>query len=1303
MTSYAAVKSPTANEASVWGEKEHPLEHANWFVNGTMGWITPLITRGAKKTLTEDDVWPLPFADTTQELHARFITEWEKEKHMPTPKFHRALWHAFRSRVSFSFFLFFVYAGLQLLQPLLIKSMLEFLKAPDTKTIVDGDRTITVAAEIHTSLHISSGYALAVCLTVLSFVSVTIIDYAQYATSHLGINAKSIMIDMVCYKTLRLSGFAKQEMTTGEIVTMASVDAERLSMGFMLGYWAFVSPIMLGAVFVMVGNELGWQVGLVGAASIYIFLYVGYISGMKVGEVRRDLLKVQAERVKLTNEVLQGIRVVKLYAWEASLQAQLAEIRLRELAFLKSYQTRRTFNTVLMYIGPVFSLALCLMYYVALGNELTLPISFTALAYMNTARMPCTIFSTAVMSVAEAIASCQRVSKFLVSDEVEVLAIEAGDAMVNIAHGDFSWAAPDQADVLVVDAEANAETTTPSALTLKNINLQLEPGSLTIVVGPVGSGKSSLVSAILGEIHQVGGVRNVVGNISYVNQEAWIQHATLKKNILFATELDDDYYNAVLSACQLKPDLEMLPDGDATEIGERGINLSGGQKARVSLARGVYHRKADIYLLDDPLSALDVHVATAVFHECIRGLLGGKTTVLVLNSHYHFLPLADRVLLMDNGSIVGDGTYESLKSTFPHLMNFTEHKSAEPSDDEGDDDQQENATKDEKKAVKETAAGKPAALEKVGPNGKGGLMSKEDRGKGAVTMGTYKMYFGASGFNGYVVGFSILAFFVLAQTSLAMTDWFMSYWANTSWMNTSVRYGWVYVGIALFSCLLTYGRSLYVLFIAILCSKSLHAMLFQKVVNAPVPTFFDITPMGRILNRFSSDLDQVDSMLPYMGLLFLQFLFQALAVLAVCMVATPWILVVYAPLAYLFYKIQQYYNKSAGELKRMDGIARSPVVTLVQETVSGLSTIRAFSMADAFLHKQRDAVDNYVSFSFAYMCAGRWFQMRLDWLSSAIIAGVAFIAVFGKDSIGLVAAGLSLTYATQISTILSRVATFMTMIENIMTSVERLGHFQSLDNEDDTTIDRVTVNASWPAQGVITFNNYSMRYRDHLDLVLNEISFTVPSGAKVGICGRTGSGKSSLMAALFRMVPSATGSIVIDDVNIANVSVTTLRSRLTIIPQDPVLFSGSLRFNLDPSGKASDDELWTVLKQVHLGDGIASLDDEVAERGSNFSVGQRQLLCIARALLRKSKVVVLDEATANIDLESDKRIQATIKECFVGITMLIIAHRLDTIIDSDRILVLDAGRVVEYDTPTALLAIPDGSFAKLAEQAHLQG
>ncbi|EQC35361.1 hypothetical protein SDRG_07073 [Saprolegnia diclina VS20] len=1260
MAEYVAVQSPKAS-APPKVRDANPRETASWVSVLTIAWMDGLIKRGATAPLTEADTWPLPAHDTAHALYDRFEKHWALEKMKPVPRIHLTMWHTFRAQILGGLFLYLAYAGIMLLQPILIQSILQYLAEDPV---------------VHTSMHINNGYVLATLLTLLSFLSVTLIDYAQYANTHTGCNAKSIAIDMVFRKTLQLSGFAKQEMTTGEVVTLASVDAERIFMGFSFGYWAVIGPVMLVAVYIMIGHQLGAVVGVCGGAVMLLFLYIGFVSGRKVGEVRRDILKVQAERVKLTNEVLQGIRVVKLYAWEASLEAQLAAIRDRELVLLKAYQTRRVFNTVVLYIAPVISLAICLMVYVALGNELTSPVAFTALAYMNIARFPCTVFSTAVMMTSEMVASCQRISKYLSSDEIATssLAIQQGPSTVEMTDAAFSWAAP-------------ATVSEAPPLTLQNLTFSLTPGSLTIVVGPVGSGKSSLVSAILGEIHQVGGVRHVIGNISYVNQEAWIQHATLKKNILFHSDCDDDYYNAVLSACQLEPDLAMLPDGDATEIGERGINLSGGQKARVSLARGVYHRKADIYLLDDPLSALDVHVATAVFHECIRGLLGGKTTVLVLNSHYHFLPLADRVLLMDNGSIVGDGTYESLKSTFPHLMNFTESGSST----EDADADKVDSTDDAKKTAKP-----------ISPKKGGGLMDKEDRAKGAVSAKTYKTYFGSSGYNGAVVAASIITFFTVSQTALAMTDWFMSYWSNHTTMMAKLSSGYIYLGCAVVSVFLVYGRSLYVLMVAIKCSQSLHAMLLHKVIGAPVPTFFDVTPMGRILNRFSSDLDQTDSQLPYFGLLLLQFLFQIVAVLIVCVISTPWILVVYAPLAFLFYKVQQYYNKTSGELKRLESISRTPVVTLVSETLSGLSTIRAFNMTQTFLTNQRAALDHYVSFSFLYNCSARWFQMRLDWLSAAIIAGVAFICILTKTSIGIAAAGLTLTYASQLSGFLSRMAMMLNTVENLMTSVERLSAYEALPSEDDATVDRVTVDASWPAQGVITFNDYSMRYREHLDLVLNQVSFSVPSGAKVGICGRTGSGKSSLMAALFRMVPSATGSIAIDDVNIANVSVTTLRSRLTIIPQDPVLFSGSLRFNLDPSGSASDDELWTVLKQVHLGDGIASLDDKVAERGSNFSVGQRQLLCIARALLRKSKVVVLDEATANIDLESDKRIQATIKECFVGITMLIIAHRLDTIIDSDMILVLDAGRVVEYDTPTALLAIPDGSFAKLAEQAHLQ-
>ncbi|CAK4629763.1 unnamed protein product [Aphanomyces euteiches] len=448
--------------------------------------------------------------------------------------------------------------------------------------------------------------------------------------------------------------------------------------------------------------------------------------------------------------------------------------------------------------------------------------------------------------------------------------------------------------------------------------------------------------------------------------------------------------------------------------------------------------------------------------------------------------------------------------------------------------------------------------------------------------------------------------------------------------------------MALFSIVLVWWRTIYLLFLSIKCSMTLHSKLLAKVIQAPVNTFFDITPVGRILNRFSGDLDQVDSQLPFFGVLFLQFAFQIIAVAIVCAVSSPFILIIYVPMLYLFYKVQAFFNASSGDLKRLESVSRTPVVNLISETNSGLSTIRAFDMTDYLM---------------IYRIASRWLQMRLDWLSAVIIAGVAFIGVATKSSISVTAAGLALTYASQMSAFLSRATFGWSMFDNIMTCVERLDHYNTLDTEGKTQEESATVPKEWPVDGNVSFESYSMRYRDHLDLVLRDVSFVVNGGEKI------------------------------DGVDISQVNLQTLRSRLTIIPQDPILFSGSLRFNIDPSQQASDADLWAVLKKVHLADRLeGGLDFQVAEKGSNLSVGQRQLLCIARALLRQSRVVVLDEATANIDLESDRLIQQTIKDCFRDVTMLIIAHRLDTIIDSDRILVMDHGSAIEYDSPEVLLA-----------------
>ncbi|OQR85539.1 ATP-binding Cassette (ABC) Superfamily, partial [Achlya hypogyna] len=1065
-TSYSEAKSPrhSAEAAEV-----HPLENCSRLSFALMLWMDELIGRGAKAPLQETDVWPLRRSDTSAELSQRFAAEWDKERSSARPRFHAALWRSMRRQLWCTLVLYFLYSFLMLLQPIVIKSLLQYMQGKPT------------------TLGIESGYVLAAILTILSFVAVTVIDFGQLLASNLGCNAKCVVMDAVYQKSLRLSGFAKRHMSAGAIVTLSSVDSERLFDGFLIGPWSPTAPVSVLAIFIMIGFEMGYVVAIVGCVLMYVMLLVGYLSAKTVGETRRQLLAVQSERVKLTNEVLQGVRVVKMYAWEGPIEAAIARIRAQELVFLKQYHARRVFNTAALSIAPVICLAVCLLLYVALGNALSADKAFTVLAYMNVARLPCYNFSNGILFVQEAKASCDRVGAYLAADEVAVdeAPLEGGTAPeVAITNGDFSW-----------HSSPSGQPDPSLPLTLRNITLRLVPKSLTIVVGAVGSGKSSLVSALLGEIHQVAGSRCVQGDIAYVSQEAWIQHDSLRNNVLFAAPMDESKYERVLAACQLAADLKMLPDGDATEIGERGINLSGGQKARVSLARAMYRTDADVVLLDDPLSALDVHVAGAVFRDCVQGLLADKTTLLVLNSHYHFLPHADRVLVMVDGAIAADGPFDVIKEQFPHLQSFSDVDAAVA-----------RISETAKKSQETPAASRDGALVAV-----------EDRQIGAVASSMYATYLSFSGHSAQFVAVSVGAAFTISQAALAMLDWYMGHWANSPSLAGAMSSAWIYVGITCVAIGLLIGRILFGLRVVILCSKTLHERLFAKVLWAPVNSFFDVVPVGRILNRFSSDLDQVDSQIPYFGLLFLQFGFQNLAVVVVCAATSPYVLALYVPLFYAFYKLQAYYNLTSGELKRFDSVTKSPVANLISETVDGLSTIRAFKMTRSFAARSRTVLDHNQRFFSVYRTSSRWLQMRLDWLSVVIIAGVAFISIASKSFIGVTAAGLAITYAAQTSAFLSRTTMTYSYIENTMTCVERLEHYETLDKEGNSRAVTVTPPVSWPQAGVVQFDNYSMRYRDHLELVLKSVSFTVAGGHKVGICGRTGSGKSSLMVALFRM------------------------------------------------------------------------------------------------------------------------------------------------------------------------------------------
>ncbi|KAF0700286.1 Aste57867_9194 [Aphanomyces stellatus] len=1300
---YAQVVSPVAAATASNSDRPHPMASANWLSRMLLLWLDPLVWQGAREPLAETDVWPIPPAHTAARLAARFRV------HYPARSFFWALVHTFRPEIASILGLYVISAALSLVQPLVIKSFLQYLQGSPT-----------------TDLGISSGYALAALLTLLTFASVTITDQGMVQAGKLGCHAKVLAMDTVFHKALASPSSPSSSSSSGDVVTLASVDSQRLFMCGLWFMWVVVSPVTLLTIFVLIGLDLGAFAASMGGLLMLAMLAFGSTESAALGAIQKQIMVIQGERVKCTNELLHGVRAVKLYGWEAPLQAHIQAIRARELDLHTRYHTRRQVSSIALLVAPVVSLALCLVVFVARGGTLTSPLAFITLAYVNAARMPCNSFSFATMNLFDAMHSCRRLDAYLDDDETtahgsatssqddDTVSSGSADASaIAIHHASFQW--PRTA----ANGDATSSTATEDTyLGLRDIQLAVALGSLTVVVGAVGSGKSSLLQAILGEMPRMHGTCDVHGRVAYVSQEPWLQNATVRANVLFTDDVDTpnrddviDRYDHVLAACALQPDLAVLVAGDATEIGERGINLSGGQKARVALARAAFQAPSrDIYLLDDPLSALDVHVASAVFRDCIRGLLHDKTVVLTLNSHYHLLPHADRILIMDGGAIVGDGVWnDALLQQFPHL-----HPSAQGGTPRS------ATTKDMLVAPTATS---PTTDKPSTKTTSSSLVMSEERAVGAVTSRTYVTYFDASGWNGVCVAASVLGAFTLAQTALVVLDWFMGYWAHqtpltssspsssSSSLPSSTTYAGMYMAMAVVATLLVLVRSVYVLHFILLCSKHLHATILNHVLHAPIPSFFDVTPVGRILNRFSSDLSQVDNMVPMLGLHIFGLVFQILASLVVCAATSPYVLLVYVPLVAVLARLRTVYSASSNALKRMDSVSRSPVLNLLSEVMTGGATIRAFDAVDAFYAKHRAAIDANQAFDMLHFISTKWFQMRLDWVSVVVVGAVSFLAIAtssrggGTSSTNVTATGLALTYAIQLTIVLSRTTMEYTYMENVMTCAERLQHYTTLDTEgQDRQAYAQAVADTWPQHGAITFHAYAMRYRDNLDLVLQDVSFTVAPGEKVGICGRTGSGKSSLMAALFRTVEAASGCIRIDDVDIATLDLHTLRSRLTIIPQDPVLFSGSLRFNLDPSLDAADDQLWRVLKQVHLTNVVCDqggLDFHVAEKGSNLSVGQRQLVCIARALLRRSRVVVLDEATANIDIESDRLIQETLKTCFDGVTMLVIAHRLDTILDSDRILVMQDGGVLEFGAPDALLARPESAFAALATQSKL--
>ncbi|XP_054955342.2 multidrug resistance-associated protein 1 isoform X6 [Pan paniscus] len=1081
-----------------------------------------------------------------------------------------------------------------------------------------------------------------------------------------------------------------------------------------------IKTAVIGAVY---RKNLGPSV-LAGVAVMVLMVPVNAVMAMKTKTYQVAHMKSKDNRIKLMNEILSGIKVLKLYAWELAFKDKVLAIRQEELKVLKKSAYLSAVGTFTWVCTP-FLVALCTFaVYVTIdeNNILDAQTAFVSLALFNILRFPLNILPMVISSIVQASVSLKRLRIFLSHEELEPDSIErrpvkdgGGTNSITVRNATFTWARSDPP-------------------TLNGITFSIPEGALVAVVGQVGCGKSSLLSALLAEMDKVEGHVAIKGSVAYVPQQAWIQNDSLRENILFGCQLEEPYYRSVIQACALLPDLEILPSGDRTEIGEKGVNLSGGQKQRVSLARAVYSN-ADIYLFDDPLSAVDAHVGKHIFENVIgpKGMLKNKTRILVTHG-MSYLPQVDVIIVMSGGKISEMGSYQELLARDGAFAEFlrtyasTEQEQDAENGVTGVSGPGKEAKQMENGMLVTDSAGKQLQRQLSSSSSYSGdisrhhnstaelqkaeakkeetwkLMEADKAQTGQVKLSVYWDYMKAIGL---FISFLSIFLFMCNHVSALASNYWLSLWTDDPIVNgtqehTKVRLS-VYGALGISQGIAVFGYSMAVSIGGILASRCLHVDLLHSILRSPM-SFFERTPSGNLVNRFSKELDTVDSMIPEVIKMFMGSLFNVIGACIVILLATPIAAIIIPPLGLIYFFVQRFYVASSRQLKRLESVSRSPVYSHFNETLLGVSVIRAFEEQERFIHQSDLKVDENQKAYYPSIVANRWLAVRLECVGNCIVLFAALFAVISRHSLSAGLVGLSVSYSLQVTTYLNWLVRMSSEMETNIVAVERLKEYSETEKEAPWQIQETAPPSSWPQVGRVEFRNYCLRYREDLDFVLRHINVTINGGEKVGIVGRTGAGKSSLTLGLFRINESAEGEIIIDGINIAKIGLHDLRFKITIIPQDPVLFSGSLRMNLDPFSQYSDEEVWTSLELAHLKDFVSALPDkldhECAEGGENLSVGQRQLVCLARALLRKTKILVLDEATAAVDLETDDLIQSTIRTQFEDCTVLTIAHRLNTIMDYTRVIVLDKGEIQEYGAPSDLLQ-QRGLFYSMAKDAGL--
>ncbi|KAI9348731.1 P-loop containing nucleoside triphosphate hydrolase protein [Zopfochytrium polystomum] len=1266
--------------------------------------MQPTMITGAKRPLEMNDLWLPSKSQSTDVVHNRFIKRWKAElkSNEKNPSLYRTLAVVFYPIMVISVAQSVVGTLLSFAQPLVLDQLITFVN--------DADRPAGV------------GYILAAVVFVAGTVSLLVNTQGWINTIAVGYQIRSALSVAVFQKSLRLSNGARQTTSNGAISNLISSDCSRLMWMFQALPYPLTGVISISLTMYLLWQQIG-PACLAGVAVILLSMPLQGFIGKATGKFQERHLSATDTRVKLIDETMTSISLLKLYAWDVLFRNRITTARAAEVKALASIGFVKALEDIL---GALTPLVVALVSFVAYsiihssdGQPLTANKIFVSFNLFSMLSGPIESIGFIFTLSAAARTSLTRIRQFLLLEELDDGAVNRlnhadADPAVKIEDGSFAW--EDKAEPI-----------------LKDVQLSLPRGSLTAILGRVGQGKSSLVSALLGDMYKKSGTVTIDGSVAYVSQQAWIENLTIKESILFGSEYDATRYKAVIEACSLTHDLAAMEAGDQTEIGERGINLSGGQKQRIQLARAAYNN-ADIYIFDDPLSAVDAHVDNHIFQNLLgsNGLLRDKTRILVTHGINH-LHQCDKVIVLDSNKVSEEGTFEELmqkdggivRTIVEDIAKADELAAAKgdtegtvsavtPTEEETSDSKEdavnvEESKNDGKPASADgsddakTEAGETADEDKAEQGkgaGDGKLTEKEKMARGRVSGSVYWAYVRAAGI-GWVT-FNLLLLVSAQATSVGSTLWLERWTSDIAAADSALRsnafYLGIYAAIVVAASVLAYGTNMTMNTVTGLnASRKMHEDMLKSVMRAPM-AWFDVTPTGRITNRFTQDIRTVDETLISSFTMFFTNLSNTLAIVAIISAATPLFLILVLPVGVAFYFLQAYYLKSSREIKRLNVTASSPIFSLAGTTIAGAAVIRSFQKQQPYFAKFSALQDVNQSGMLTMLASNKWLQVRIEFLGAVISGGAALFAVIERSNLSPGMAGLSLSYAFQVVNYLYTMMRVYGDIENSSTSLERLVEYSNLESEGSQETS-FPLPPTWPDNGAIAFTDYSLRYRKATPLVLKNITFSVNAGEKIGIVGRTGAGKSSLSAALFRIVEPATGTITIDGVDITTVGLTDLRSRMTIIPQDPVLFASTVRENLDPTGKCTDEEMWAALEKAHLK--TKGLDAKIQSGGENLSVGERQLFCLARAILRRSKVLVLDEATAGIDLQTDALLQATIRSEFRDVTVLTIAHRIRTILDSDRILVMDAGRVAEFDAPARLREDPGSLFAKLVESAGL--